>query len=75
MQKPKPTSEYEHGQMMGMLVMITTFENMIEHGIPFTDSSFDKIKGIAAQDLSEYLKIPEEDVHLLVDKQIKEPQQ
>ena len=74
MQKPTPTSEYEHGQMMGMLVMIMTFENMMEHGIPFTDSSFDKIKDIAAKDLAGYLKQPEEDVYLLVDRQIKDIQ-
>lgn len=74
MQKPTPSTEYEHGQMMGMLVMIMTFENMMEHGIPLTDSSFDKIKDIAAKDLAGYLKQPEEDVYLLVDKQIKDIQ-
>ena len=72
MQKPTPSTEYEHGQMMGVLVMIMTFENMMEHGIPFTDSSFDKIKDIAVKDLAGYLKKPEEDIYLLVDNQIKD---
>lgn len=70
MEKPKPTSEYEHGQMMGMLVIIQAIEKSGENGISV--DIFDKIKRLAVQDLSEYLKKPEEDVHLMVDNQLKD---
>lgn len=67
---PKPTTEYEHGQMMGMLVVIQFIESAGETGID--GMIFDKIKKIAVEDLAEYLSKPEEDVHLLVDNQLKD---
>lgn len=69
MQKPKPTTEYEHGQMMGMLVIIMMLEQGItaEHG-----PIFKKIKELSVAGLAEYLSKPEEDVYLMVDKELKD---
>lgn len=72
MKTPKPTDEYGHGQMMGMLVIIQMLENAREEGMGIRQEVFDKIKSIAGKDLAEYLDKPEEDVYLLVDKQLKE---
>lgn len=71
MQTPKPTTEYEHGQMMGMLVIISMLENISDVESTPYGATFEKIKRLAAQDLSEYLKKPEEDVYLLVEQELK----
>lgn len=68
---PKPTEDYGHGQMMGMLVVIQMFENAREAGVMIKGSSLEAIKKIAVKDLAEYLKKPEEDVFLMVDQQLK----
>lgn len=69
---PKPTDEYGHGQMMGMLVMITMIENVVDlDGTPH-GPTFERIKALAVSDLSQYLNKPEEDVYLLVDTELKE---
>ena len=69
---PKPTDDYGHGQMMGMLSIITLIENL-----PYINESqygpiLQNVKRAAATDLSEYLKKPEEDVYLMVEKELKE---
>lgn len=74
METPKPTTEYEHGQMMGMLVIISMVEKISDLEKTPYGSTFEKIKRLAAQDLSGYLKKPEEDVYLLVDNELKELQ-
>lgn len=72
MKQPLPSEDYGHGQMMGMLVVIQLFENAQDVGRVIPQSTLDTIKGIAAKDLADYLKKPEEDVYLLVDQQLKE---
>lgn len=57
---------------MGMLVIIQMIENSQEDEIGIPVSVFDKIKSLAAKDLSEYLKKPEEDVYLLVESQLRD---
>lgn len=66
-----PGDDYAQGQMMGMLVMIQMFENAIDDKQPIPKSTTDKIKSIAVRSLSEFLQKPEEDVILLVDKQLR----
>jgi hypothetical protein len=69
---PEPTDDYGHGQMMGMLVIIEMFEHSRLTGASIELSVLDTIKTIAVADLSKYLKLPEEDVYLLVDSALKE---
>lgn len=71
MQTPTPTTEYDHGQMMGMLVVITMVEKISDLESTPYGPTFEKIKRLAAKDLSEYLNKPEEDVYLLVDEELK----
>jgi len=71
MQIPKPSDDYGHGQMMGMLVVIQLLENSRDTNVPIPMTTFDTIKKIAVSDLAEYLKKPEEDVYLLVEQQLK----
>lgn len=74
MQKPTPTTDYEHGQMMGMLVIIQIIENSIDDDMGVPASVFDKIKRLAAEDLADYLDKPEEDVYLMVEEELKDLQ-
>jgi hypothetical protein len=71
MKQPKPSDDYGHGQMMGMLVIIQLLENSREVNIPVPSSTFETIKKIAVNDLAGYLEKPEEDIFLLVDQQLK----
>jgi len=69
---PKPSDDYGHGQMMGMLVVIQLFENARDAGTTINEKVLENIKKIAAGDLAGYLDKPEEDVYLLVETQLKE---
>ena len=71
MKQPIPSNDYGHGQMMGMLVVIQLFENAREAGTFVPESTLEKIKRIAANDLAGYLQKPEEDIFLLVQQQLK----
>lgn len=59
---------FHAGQMVGMLVMLTFFEK--NHAIP--DRMLDELKNVAAENASVYLKIPTEDVYLMIDNLVKE---
>lgn len=72
MDMPEPTDDYGHGQMMGMLVIIQLIEEAHAAGTTVRPETFDKIKRIAVSDLAEFLDKPEEDVHLLIETQLKE---
>jgi hypothetical protein len=72
MKKPKPTNEYEHGQMMGMLTMLMLFEEASDEGVTISPDVLNKIKDIAAKDLSGYLEKPEEDVYLMISRELEE---
>lgn len=69
---PQATDEYGHGQMMGMLVVIAMFERARDAGQIIKPDVLADIKKIAVSDLSEYLDMPEEDVYLMIESQIKE---
>jgi hypothetical protein len=56
------------GQMVGMLIMLTFIEQ--KNGIP-KQMLYD-LKDIAASKAQIYFEIPTEDVHLMVDKLVKE---
>ena len=70
--QPKPTNDYGHGQMMGMLVVIELFNKARENQATISQKMLDDISKIAVADLSEYLQKPEEDVYLMVDNELKE---
>lgn len=72
MKLPMPSSDYGHGQMMGMLVVIQMFDNAADNGIIIPRNTLDTIRKIASGDLAEYFKKPDEDVLLLVEQQLKE---
>lgn len=69
---PKPSDDYGHGQMMGMLVVIQMFENAKLKDVSIREDVLENIKRLAVSDLSQYLDKPEEDVHLLINQQLKE---
>ncbi len=71
MQAPKATTDYAHGQMMGMLVIIQLFDNARESNSTIDLGTLNRVKDIASRDLAEYLDIPEEDVLLLVNEQLR----
>lgn len=71
MKPPKATTDYEHGQMMGMLVIVSLLENAREANVPISHKVLDTIKNVASRDLAEYLGKPEEDVLLLVDQRLR----
>lgn len=68
---PKPTDDYSHGQMMGMLVIIMMFEMAKENGVSVPDSTLQSIKDLAVEDLAEYLNKPTEDVLLLIEEELR----
>ncbi len=71
MNPPKITDDYGHGQMMGMLVIITMLENAVDANDLLKSSMIQKVKDIANRDLAQYLNSPEEDVLLLVNEQLR----
>lgn len=71
MKTPKATTDYAHGQMMGMLVIIQLLEQAKETQKPVTGNMIQTIKNVCTRDLAQYLERPEEDVLLLVDEQLR----
>lgn len=60
------TEDYKQGQMMGMLYMI----RMLKNRSPIPATVIDTIESEAIKTLSAYFDKPEEDVYLMVDKEI-----
>lgn len=56
------------GQMIGMLVMLTFIEE--NKGIPM--DTLQHLKQLAAVSVEEYFEKPSEDIHLMIDKIVKE---
>lgn len=70
MDTQKPNTDYENGQMMGMLCIVRLIRSAEETNTGIPGEVFDKIERIASESLATYLGKPEEDVILMVDKQL-----
>jgi hypothetical protein len=64
---PTPTDEYSHGQLMGMLCIIRLLK--LKGTVPA--EMVDRIERYSYEHLALYLEKPEEDIMLLIDKQLE----
>jgi len=62
------TDPFNAGQMMGMLVML----NYIEKNKGITQQAIEELQKATSNNLQEYLKMPSEDIHLMVDRLVIE---
>jgi hypothetical protein len=71
MDKPVPTDEYQHGEMMGMLTIIMMLEAARDAKVETPVEKFEQLKWFAVADLARFFDKPEEDVILLVQNELR----
>lgn len=67
-QKNNYKDPFVAGQMIGMLVILS----FIEKNGGITQEIIDRIKRMAADNVQEYFNKPSEDIHLMVDRLVKD---